>query len=454
MARYRYAGLAVVALGVGSLGGKCDDLEDEDTSILPNASGGTGGSAGVGGEVECAPGTQCSIFAPNAPGSECMARRDNTKPAKYPGRRQMRSVWNRNMSPPGLESNSILNDTLDAAVELDFGLECNSKVADTNGGYILAFDWDTTPPEAEQVAWVGYVDRVPKGQEATALDEGLCMAGFKHEATWTAFGRQVAGAAPTFPTETWNVKPSRNQRVMADFTIADVRANRPLQEGEGIFYFDAEKNSIHGYAHTSYIVVSLSDDEDALREGTLLNVVPIREPELRIVFNDENMNCVGRHRAEALKSDQQCAASKEIPGWGCKLEDETGGVQHPGFTSKCAPGTAAAFVSGYFKVADLERTITILSESLCATYAGKTIADQRGWGKFCSQSADWGKNTPNDPLRGGDWCSAENKAKDGTCIADSWKTETYLALQAFPIQQDPVQAGPKICTPKFRTPLD
>jgi hypothetical protein len=51
-------------------------------------------------------------------------------------------------------------------------------------------------------------------------------------------------------------------------------------------------------------------------------------------------------------------------------------------------------------------------------------------------------------LINGDWCSRENKAKDDVCIADSWKVETYLVLQAFPIQP-----APKLCVPNGQGPL-
>lgn len=449
MVRFRYGALTVVALSVASLGGKCDDLEDEDTRLIPKASGGAGGAGDGGGSLACAPAEECSVFAPSESGAECMAWRDNTNPMKYPNRRQMRSVWGRNTRPVGLATNPNLSLILDLAVELDFGQACNSRKQNANGGYILALDWDTSVPDAEQVAWVGYVNRVPQGNGAAARENGLCMAGFKYEAMWSAATIDSVGAPP-FPPETWHVKPSRNRRVMQDFTVADVRTNRPLAEGEGIFYFNPEKYSIHGYAHTTYIVVNISDNPAAERDGSALTVVPIREPELRIVFNDASMNCAGRHRPEVLNAAQGCTLEQGTSSWGCKFEDEQGGVQHEGFAGKCAAGTSAAFVSGYFKIADLERSVTVLQETLCSTYAGHTLATEKGWGKFCSLSPDWGAGTANDPLRGGDWCSRENKASaEGGCIADSWKVETYLALQAFPIQP-----APTLCAPNGQARLE
>ena len=93
---------------------------------------------------------------------------------------------------------------------------------------------------------------------------------------------------------------------------------------------------------------------------------------------------------------------------------------------------------GYFKIKDLEQVyVGLLQETLCVSYAGKTLATEKGWigtwGNFCSGSPDWGTGKENDPLRGGDWCSETNSA--GGC-RDSWRNETYFAFQAFPIRDD------------------
>lgn len=419
MVRFRYGALVVAALSAGLLGGKCDDLEDEDTSLIPNASGGTGAAPGDGGDPPCMPTAECSEVARGEPGFECMAKRDNRGQTRV----QMRQVWSRNMSPAGLANHPLLAPVLVQGSELIFEPTCN-PLNGAFGGYSLLLDWDKSNPTiTQQTARLGYADLVPKAAGRLALSEGgLCMVSFKYHA-------RAPGTA--VPEETFNVAPSINARRETDFTLEEVRGTIP--DGQGTFYYNEETHEVHGYSPVNYVVVNVNPDEP-----TAMNVVPIRHAELRVRGNDASNNCAGRYRPDSL--DQQCQPTDPIknPAWGCTEADEASG--------KCQVGQGAAHVRGYFRIIDLERVMTVFGETLCVVYSGKQPAPAEwieGGRKYCSRSPHWGTGSDQDPLRGGDYCSLTNE--DGGC-RDSWKTETYLVLQGFPIRDG-------VCTPKNQDPL-
>jgi len=415
--RLRYRATALVAaLGIASLGGNCDDLEDEDTSMIVRQT--DAGSSSEGGS-ECAPAAQCSVVAASEPGAECMAKRDNRNQERI----QLRQVWSRNVKPAGLANNPLLAPVLVQASELKFGQSCND-LSTANGGYNLLLDWDRSDPIiTNQTSRLGYADFVPGADGAAAVRDGLCMVRFRYHAR----GADTPTSRAKIGEEIWNVEPAVNERRDRDFTLEEVRGTIP--EGQGVFYYDERTQVVHGYSPTTYVVVNVDDKNPAA-----LIAVPIRHAELTIRGNDASNNCAGRHRADRL-NQQTCQPVQSVtdPAWGCKAEDEASG--------KCQAGDGATFVKGYFRIIDLERVLTVFNETLCVAYSGQK-AEERGWvegsKKYCSLSPDWGKDTPNDPLRGGDYCSLTHE--DGGC-RDSWKTEVYMVLQAFPIRND-------VCVPK------
>lgn len=444
MLRFRYTLASFGALAFVVSGACNNSIKDGDMTEarlkFPPQEGGTGGP--------CKPtSASCYLDGPNGGpdgvGHECMAKRDNTDQDHV----QLRQIWAVNTKPPGLANHLLIPATLSQGT--------NFKAPDCNmnqglSGYMLVLDWNRSDKAniTNQVSVLGYADRVPDASQDAALAQGgLCMVAFDYEAK---------GLNPALPSVHWAIKPSINHRVAEDFDVdKDIDQLRAtVKEGEGIFYYDDARRSVHGYSPVTYVVVNPF-------EGTEIgmSVVPIRDAELRITANDDSQNCVGRYRDDKLTTDQCELTAPQNPAWGC-LYDTGDPDCDPSSGTCCDVGQGQARVLGHFRIKDLEQVPNILGETVCVSYVGGAAEAQKagytGAGTeashYCSSHPEWGKGTVGDPSRRGDWCDTENKAKDGTCVADSWLTETYLGLSAFPIQLDP-QGVPKTCVPAGRPPL-
>jgi hypothetical protein len=363
----------------------------------------------------------CYVAGPQGPGNECMAVRDNSLADHV----QFRQTWSRSVKPEG-NTNPTVYAILSSRGHLPLP-QCNTSWG--TSGYILLTDWDRSNPDPlQQTLRTGFANFVADGVDA--IQNGMCFAEFMY-------------SDPTqgLPAPGWHVKPVTSKRRAADFTVEEVRGTVP--EGEGTAFINESTGYIHGYSPLVYVLVFSAADR--------MIAIPIRDVEVKTQFNDKNFNCVGRWRAEALNIEQKCqSAAAEDPPWGC-VDDEC-----PDFGCErgdCPEtGRAPSFTRGHFRIVELEQIYSgDLSATLCVTYPGQPWSVENGWaverpegGVNCSGSAKW---NPSDPVNGlpmGDWCSATNSPATSDCH-DAWLSESYAALQAFPVQGES-------CLPQGATP--
>jgi hypothetical protein len=356
---------------------------------------GGGGPADTGAcEGECCPSDP--ICYPdgdkNAPGAECLASRDN----RGKDRVQLRAVWTRTILPAA-NADDITYGFLKDKTELPLE-QCNMG---GDSGYIQLFDWDRSSDDiTEHTARVGYAGY--NGDGLSAIEDGLCFLDFMYsdpEHGWT---------------DEVHVKPSLARRVAEDFDIHDEAFRAMYKDAdEGVFYYDEETGSVHGFSPRAFLVIFEQEDD--------VFVVPAREAEIRGSFNDPDvMNCQGRYLADVLDPNEACQGKSQVePAWGC-VDD------------RCERGRGEVTTTTYFLIEELERVhVSLLNTTLCVSYMGQQKAIDEGW----ADPEDWGLNCSGSPRwqagerPRGDWCSETNSPATEDC-ADAWASESVSVAAA------------------------
>jgi len=180
---------------------------------------------------------------------------------------------------------------------------------------------------------------------------------------------------------------------------------------------------MHGYAPLGYIVTYDAPDPSG---NQTFNAIPIREAEITTQLNDpEYPNCSGVYGTNDKLPDD-CGGTSTTPAWSCPAGNCASGVLGP------------TKVEGYFLIAELEQiNLRVLKHSLCyqaGTYDGWTLTANAQGESRCRDNPKWNPMDPDKGIPPGDWCAATNSPKTDTCH-DAWKSVSYSAFQAFPIQE-------------------
>jgi len=483
----RYS-LGIIVAAVGSLGAAGIVACSDSISDGPIATGGatgqggstgtTGGATGTGAtanggstpsggakcEGECCPTDNAcysSSAGVNAPGSECLATRDNSNQEHI----QLRQQWISATKPVGNTSPTVYA-VLAGRTQLPQP-DCNQGTPTSallgSGGYIQLIDYylpgGASGPIDNHVSTVGFAQFVSTEVAGTnpdvaqtlssALSDGLCLVtdayagktGYQLEsakmapasrlASWKAGPKPMglAGGA------TWNVKPARAKRVAQDFDLSkdrDTILARFADGGDlagkfdGIFFMDPATGVSHGYSPMSWVVVYSDKGKGHIS-------IPIREAELKGKFNDPKApNCIGAYRTNSLTTAGKCESTDpKNPPWGC-LNDS------------CPAGTAPGTTGGYFLISELDQVYSPdLGATLCTTYPPPSAMGQppnEGFfddaTKSCAKSAKWDPTKEDDAgLPHGDWCSQTNGPATDKCH-DAWRSETYHVFSGAKIKGD------------------
>ncbi len=376
-----------------------DDLPAPTQQPAVDSGPGTSGCEG-----QCCP-TAAECFPngdPTAPGSECLALRDNRGQDKI----QLATVWRRNFLPVATTADVTYGFLLQRS-SLPMP-QCNQRGL---SGFIQLFEWTryangTELPIAEQTVRTGFAAWTEDSNEI--LTQGFCFLDFMHtDPPWRTTPRRV------FATNA--------QRVESDFDVTDQAFRESILAGdEGVFYFDEATGRTHGFGPRGWVVIYENKDD--------LMAIPIHEVETFGQMNSPDvMNCAGRYRGDVLDPNTATpcqAASQSEPPYGC-IDDQ------------CPAGEGPGRTLGYFLVEELEDVHnSILNMTLCVNYMGQERAVSEGW----ADPADWGLNCRGSPKwkagerPRGDWCSKTNGPADAAC-ADAWRSDSQGALAAMPMRE-------------------
>lgn len=358
-------------------------------------------------------------------GAECFAQRDNTGADHW----QLRQTQSISTAPPG-NGDALIGGILLQRSELH-SPACGAS--DGVGGFIQLVDLDTV----KNVALTGFAAFVK--EQSDALAQGLCFVEDTYDDPAVRIPELYA-PPPGWPKGLpapqplpWKVGPVRAARYTDDF---DLKADREKilerlnpdggdlasQGFDGIFFLDETKGYMHGYSPRGYVVTY--DD------ATSYNAIPIREAEITSQINDpEHPNCSGVYGAGDLPTS--CTTSVAAPAWSCAPGDCGQGVLGP------------TKVEGYFLIAEAEQVhVRVLKQTLCYRsplpnhYPAPWALEADANGEYaCRNDPRW---NPKDSVNGippGDWCATTNSPANGDCH-DAWKSVSYSAFQAFPIQID------------------
>ena len=400
---------AILALQQPGTGGECTTGAPPATFTVPPAQC----------EGRCCPKAPgCYPFSNPSPysGAECLAQRDNTTETRW----QLRQTLSVSIKPAGLVAPGIPG-VLARRSELKSD-QCGAPQG--IGGFMQLTDFDTVAG----VSRTGFAKFAP--DLTSALAGKLCFVEQDVYQTDHALPR-LYDPPPGWPNGLpapmpmpWKVVPVSAAKLDKDFTLPADRTALLARfaaggdlfgKASGVFYFDKEKGTMHGYSPVTYIVNYDSPSQYV--------VIPIREAELTQRFNDPaHPNCAGSLLGDNPDLPDDCVGDGTKLAWGCPK-------------GNCAATELASTkIHGYFLIAELEQVFT-LGQTLCSLFAtgmypNWTIPSSD---QSCRRDPKW---DPTDPVHGiptGDWCATKNEAAQGDCH-DALESLSYATFQAFPIQ--------------------
>lgn len=401
----------------------------------------SGGSAALGQcSGACCPSDSACYGTPSGTsGRECLALHENTGEAHI----QLRQTSTNVLAPSGLAI-ALIQHSRNQYIQLPLSGQagtpaCLGSNSSTGGRFIQLLN--LAPGQGEAVS--GY--SLPVSSE-TVLDDlasGLCMVsgtppegeGFSEYWLGAADMSDASAYPPGLPPPRAladsgkDVQPVRYKRLSDDFQLATERTallarlapSGDLASYTGVFHYDSSNGRYHAYAPVADMV------QHAISPGAAPTIIPVRELETRLTFNDpEHPNCAG------VLQDGGTSVQCNPAGWGS------------------LPGTEpSAEQQGYMLITELEQQFEpTLDYTLCVVAMTVPEAEAQG---FLSEdrnrcaSSSWDPQAANNaglPL--GDWCAATNSPATASCH-DAFRYVDRLTFSATKVRLSTTADTPELC---------